>query len=790
MLTPTHPNLSSSFSILSRRSVSFGRILALVGVGLLFLAVLESITYVPHPSMPLPTSRMDQRFHLPLTGSKVGPGIALDVVGLLWARQVGTPAYDEARSVATDSSGVYVTGSTQGTLPGQTAAGDGDAFLRKYDASGTELWTRQFGTPGSEAAYGVAAHGSAVYVAGITNGTLPGQVNAGDADAFVRAYDANGTELWTRQFGTPAGDFGLAAAADASGAYVAGYTDGTFPGQTSAGGAFVRKYDTAGTEIWTRQFNASGGSTYGWAVGSDGSGVYVAGQTDGTLPGQTSAGTWDAFVRKYDASGTELWTRQFGTSSFELTWAVAADASGAYVGGTTAGAFPGQTNSGGWDAFVRKYDASGTEAWTRQFGAGGIYAAAADGSGVYLAGEAGGTLPGSVTTGQVFVRKYDSLGTETWTRQFGTSDSTEAHGVAGNTTSFYVVGRTDGTFSGATNAGGFDAFLCGLGEATLPLLPSIVQAAPGDGVIALAWNPPAFDGGTPITNYTIYRGTSSSALTLFTTVGDVTAQLDTAVTNGVRYYYQVSAVNAVGEGPRSNEVSSTPIGPPSTPRFLQASAGDGSVALTWQAPVSDGGSATTNYRIYRGLSSGVLSVLNSVAGNISSYTDASVTNGLTYYYQVAGVNGAGEGARSAEVSATPVRPDTSPPTLAITFPQNGTALSSATITVTGTASDNVAVQTVEVSADGTNWTAASGTAAWSASVTLHAGTNVIYARATDASGNRATVLITVTVAGAGSGPDPVILAIILAEIGAVGVVLALIVWRRRSAGRPPSPGSP
>ena len=340
--------------------------------------------------------------------------------------------------------------------------------------------------------------------------------------------------------------------------------------------------------LWARQV---GTPAYDEArsVATDSSGVYVTGSTQGTLPGQTAAGDGDAFLRKYDASGTELWTRQFGTSSFELTWAVAADASGAYVGGTTAGAFPGQTNSGGWDAFVRKYDASGTEAWTRQFGAGGIsdaYAAAADGSGVYLAGEAGGTLPGSVTTGQVFVRKYDSLGTETWTRQFGTSDSTEAHGVAGNTTSFYVAGRTDGTFSGATNAGGFDAFLCGLGEATLPLLPSIVQAAPGDGAIALAWNPPAFDGGTPITNYTIYRGTSSSALTLFTTVGDVTAQLDTAVTNGVRYYYQVSAVNAVGEGPRSNEVSSTPIGPPSTPRSLQASGGDGSVGLTWQAPIS------------------------------------------------------------------------------------------------------------------------------------------------------------------------------------------------------------
>ena len=124
MLTPTHSNLSSSFSTFSRRSVSFGRILALVGAGLLLLAVLESITYVPHRSMPLPVSRVDQRFPLPLTGSKVGPNMAPEVVGLLWARQVGTPAYDEARSVATDSSGVYVTGSTQGTLPGQTSAGE------------------------------------------------------------------------------------------------------------------------------------------------------------------------------------------------------------------------------------------------------------------------------------------------------------------------------------------------------------------------------------------------------------------------------------------------------------------------------------------------------------------------------------------------------------------------------------------------------------------------------------------------------------------------------------------
>jgi hypothetical protein len=75
-------------------------------------------------------------------------------------------------------------------------------------------------------------------------------------------------------------------------------TQGTLPGQSSAGGAdaFVRKYDAAGAEVWTRQFGtASGDFAYSVSVGSDGS-VLVAGNTDGTLPGQSSAGSGDAFV--------------------------------------------------------------------------------------------------------------------------------------------------------------------------------------------------------------------------------------------------------------------------------------------------------------------------------------------------------------------------------------------------------------------------------------------------------------------------------------------------------------
>ena len=65
------------------------------------------------------------------------------------------------------------------------------------------------------------------------------------------------------------------------------------------------------------------------AVDADGN-VYVAGCTSGALPGQTAPGYTDVFVRKYDHSGTELWTRQFGSIDFERSYGISVDATGVY----------------------------------------------------------------------------------------------------------------------------------------------------------------------------------------------------------------------------------------------------------------------------------------------------------------------------------------------------------------------------------------------------------------------------------------------------------------------------
>src|SRR5262249_38776672 len=170
--------------------------------------------------------------------------------------------------------------------------------------------------------------------------------------------------LWTHQFGTDELDLAHCIAADASGIYVAGTTDGTFPGQTNAGGvdAFVRKYDFAGTVLWTHQFG-TGGFDEVSGVAVSGSGVYLAGRTHGTLPDQASAGGPDAFVRKSDPSGGEQWIRQFGAANADVAFGVAADASGVYVAGIALGTLPGQASAGNMDAFVRKYDADGNVPW-------------------------------------------------------------------------------------------------------------------------------------------------------------------------------------------------------------------------------------------------------------------------------------------------------------------------------------------------------------------------------------------------------------------------------------------
>jgi len=402
--------------------------------------------------------------------------VCASVVPTLWTTQFGSNDLDIAIGVGTDMAGnVVVAGYTAGAILGQASAGYFDAFVRKLDPDGNELWTRQFGSGANDSAYSVATDASGnIVVAGYVDGALPGQSGAGSGDAFVRKFDADGNELWTKQFGTTASEEAYSVAVDSAGnIVVAGYTTGTLSGQSNAGASdvFVRKLDADGNELWTKQFGSNGWEGAESASVDVAGNVVVAGFTEGTLSGQTSAGNYDVFVRKLDASGNEIWTKQFGTNNWESAESVSADVAGnVVVAGYTDGTLSGQSNAGGMDAFVRKLDPNGNELWSSQFGTGSSdsgYSVATDVAGsVLVAGYTFGTLSGQSSAGpsDAFVRKLDAGGSEIWTKQFGTSGSdvgvSIAADVAGNA---LVAGYTYGTLPGQTNAGTIDAFVIKLG---------------------------------------------------------------------------------------------------------------------------------------------------------------------------------------------------------------------------------------------------------------------------------------------------------------------------------------
>lgn len=129
---------------------------------------------------------------------------------------------------------------------------------------------------------------------------------------------------------------------------------------------------------------------------------------------------------------------------------------------------------------------------------------------------------------------------------------------------------------------------------------------------------------------------------------------------------------------------------------------------------------------------------------------ASGTNAITVTARDAAGNAATD---SVTVTYTPPAGDTTPPTLSITSPTNGTAwtATSSPLTVAGTASDNAGLSTVTWSNSAGGSGTAGGTTSWSVTIPLSAGVQIISITAYDTSGNTRTDTLTVDFATGGGG---------------------------------------
>ncbi len=369
---------------------------------------------------------------------------------LLWTNQFGSSETDFVISIATDNTGdLYLTGLTEGDLGGERGEGISDGWFAKFDSDGNQQWIQKIdgitGRPTSGNSLDIDADGN-VYLSGVTDSFNPeGAVLPVSTDFWVAKYDSNGNQLWFQQLGI--------------------LEDGS-------------------------EFDES----YSNAVDQDGN-VYSTGFTTSNLA-SPNAGLYDVWLTKHDTNGQLEWIRQFGTEDYEWAWGVDTDSQGdIYLGGYTLGNLGG-TNAGSYDAWIAKYDNQGNQLWTQQFGTPGddeVFSLKIDSNdNIFLAGYTNDSL-GAINSGSydAWVAKFDNNGEQAWIQQFGTPQLEQAYDIAfDDVGNLYVTGISDGSL-GDLNAGSFDAWIAKLdiasgsieafGNPSQPVPPEISLPPPNRG---------------------------------------------------------------------------------------------------------------------------------------------------------------------------------------------------------------------------------------------------------------------------------------------------------------------
>ena len=207
--------------------------------------------------------------------------------------------------------------------------------------------------------------------------------------------------------------------------------------------------------------------------------------------------------------------------------------------------------------------------------------------------------------------------------------------VNNGTSYYYVVTVSNGTCTSPNSAEVTAKPVC-----TPPLVPINVAAVAdnSNGNINVSWAP-ATTGPTP-TGYTVSHGTNATGpFTVVATNQTPTTFADpgTGLTAGTTYYYVVSASNASGTcaSVNSGAASAVSCNSPTVPTGVTATAGISRVTVSWTASTK----GPTSYQVKRSSSAtGTFTSLGTVTASPYVDSGAGVTNGTTYYYEVAARN--------------------------------------------------------------------------------------------------------------------------------------------------------
>ena len=234
--------------------------------------------------------------------------------------------------------------------------------------------------------------------------------------------------------------------------------------------------------------------------------------------------------------------------------------------------------------------------------------------------------------------------------------TTYAHtGLSAGVTRHYRVRAINSVGPGAVSA--TRSATTNTPNATVPDAPSQLTAtAAGRTIINLSWTAPSDNGGTTITGYQIEVSNPGSTNWSELAMTTGTTYAHTNLAPETTQMYRVRAINSVGNSDASNTASATTdaLATPDAPTGLTITAsGPSTLVLSWTAPLDDGGSAITGYRIDRS-SDGQSDWTVLVASTPSTtYTVTNLTPGAPVYFRVIALNAMGQGTPSEVVNVTP-----------------------------------------------------------------------------------------------------------------------------------------
>jgi len=463
---------------------------------------------------------------------------------------LGGSLSDQANGIATNLTGIYITGSTNSpNFPNNNAfhanfsGGAMDAFVTKLNQAGTSIvYSTYLGGTNTDTGQAIAvdAQGSAYVTGSTSSANFPLSVTVqsiygGNSDVFITKVNPAGDGLtYSTYLGGIGQDRGTGIAIDGLGnAYVTGSTTGSFPTasamqQTFGGGTsdgFVAALNVRGDTLMYSTYLGGAGNDFSNAIAASSAGnVYVTGSTTGSFPVVNAfqpaygGGASDAFVTKLTAAGSLAYSTFLGGVGADSGQGIAVDSNGnAYVTGSTGGSFPlaspVQSLYGGGtsDAFISQYGPNGSLLFSTYLGGAGAdngNAIAVDMSGtMYLTGfttSVNFPVVNSLQTNPAgaFVAKLTgSSHNYVYASYFGGGQTDSGTGITFDSSGLaYVAGYTTGgifvqsAVQAAYGGGAFDAFVAIISDTTAPVCsftlsppsPVTFQLGGGNGSISLS----------------------------------------------------------------------------------------------------------------------------------------------------------------------------------------------------------------------------------------------------------------------------------------------------------------